>query len=543
MKTLVLMLSLLLFQTLAEAQSPAAPKSVVIIFDASVSMLDKIEDQPKLAILKEAFRELAGKFEDPSLRMGLVVYGHRRYNDCEDIERLVPSAPAQKEKLIEAVEPLFARGMTPIAAAIEIAVGDLAQEGGQNDVVLLTDGIDTCERDPVATVRELKSQADFRLHVVGFGVLEEQDAAALRALAEAGGGGYFTAASVDGLFAAISTAAENIDKVTLPESVPKVLQNIHIVLDRSNKMGESYEGTTRLAMARRVLSGILDRQVADRDNLAYRSFGGPCRADNTEFRVPFGLNNGGRIRAQVEGLSGRGKRTLVAAVTEAAYDFERLVPHQDVDKRVVIITGGVDVCGRLKPIESMRQKLENRNIRPEFEFIGIGIPRSDYEELQRMAKMVGGRVRPVRTEQELEEVLTRLFEIEPIIRQVISIQESLNSTASAINEMQKSLNEGDLDLAEKQILEAERHASQSLMPYQDLARRKTNPRFQEAFALAKSMREFQRQGIDVAKTLLKQRPGYDAYIASHRQYDELRTRHNKGANRRKELLEAINSPE
>ncbi|MGE0377306.1 MAG: VWA domain-containing protein, partial [Planctomycetaceae bacterium] len=89
----------------------AQPQRAIIVFDASGSMQETIDGQPKLDIAKKVIRELLRTL--PEIQLGLVAYGHRRERDCSDIEMLIPPGPVDREAFYETVDRLQAVGATP----------------------------------------------------------------------------------------------------------------------------------------------------------------------------------------------------------------------------------------------------------------------------------------------------------------------------------------------------------------------------------------------------------------------------------------------
>src|ERR1043166_4185395 len=74
---------------LACAACAWAQTNVLFIFDASGSMKTKVEGEARLAAAKEAVTAaLRGMPAD--VRLGLMMYGHRRAKDCTDIELVAP---------------------------------------------------------------------------------------------------------------------------------------------------------------------------------------------------------------------------------------------------------------------------------------------------------------------------------------------------------------------------------------------------------------------------------------------------------------------
>ena len=84
--------------------------------------------------------------------------------------------------------------------------------------MLLSDGIETCNRDPCATAERLeRTGVDFTAHVVGFDVERERDRAQLRCLAENTGGRFLSAASAGELRSALTRVA---DAAVEPAPIP-----------------------------------------------------------------------------------------------------------------------------------------------------------------------------------------------------------------------------------------------------------------------------------------------------------------------------------
>ena len=84
-----------------------------------------------------------------------------------------------------------------------------ATEGGAT-VVLVSDGIETCEKDPCALARSLKeSGVNVSMHVVGFDVTGGA-AQELSCIAEASGGRYFAASNAGELLNALKTVEKSV---------------------------------------------------------------------------------------------------------------------------------------------------------------------------------------------------------------------------------------------------------------------------------------------------------------------------------------------
>jgi hypothetical protein len=176
----------------------AQSSRVQIVLDVSGSMKASMGSQPKIDGAKRAIRETVSALEEGSI-VALRYYGHRvaqerRAESCKDTELVIPFQPLDKAKVLGVLGQAVPRGQTPISYSLEQAAGDF---GGPSDedrrIILVSDGVETCEGDPLATVRNLAARGiKVRVHTIGFDV----DAAAraqLDAISQATGGEYHDA--------------------------------------------------------------------------------------------------------------------------------------------------------------------------------------------------------------------------------------------------------------------------------------------------------------------------------------------------------------
>ena len=78
----------LVFVCLLPLLAFADGQRVILVMDASGSMRGKINGQTKMAIAKEVVAKVVGAWK-PEDELGLVVYGHRDKNSCDDIETVI----------------------------------------------------------------------------------------------------------------------------------------------------------------------------------------------------------------------------------------------------------------------------------------------------------------------------------------------------------------------------------------------------------------------------------------------------------------------
>jgi Ca-activated chloride channel homolog len=156
-----------------------------------------------------------------------MAYGHREKGSCSDIELIVPPAPGTAQAITDAANALKFLGKTPLTEAVRQAAADLKSTEEKATVILITDGIETCEADPCALGAELEaSGVDFTAHVVGFGLTAEEGAT-VACLAENTGGRYIEAKDagslVDALKTTVVVAEPEPTPVPDPEPVPAVI--------------------------------------------------------------------------------------------------------------------------------------------------------------------------------------------------------------------------------------------------------------------------------------------------------------------------------
>lgn len=194
---------------------PALAEKTIIVLDGSGSMWGQIDGRAKLEIAREALGEvLAGV--DPATELGLMAYGHREKGACSDIELIVPPAPGTANQITEAAAAMRFLGKTPLSDAVRQAAEALRSTEEAATVILITDGIETCDADPCALGSELEaSGVDFTAHVVGFGLTEEEGKT-VACLAENTGGRYIEAKDAATLSEAIKTTVA----VAEPEPEP-----------------------------------------------------------------------------------------------------------------------------------------------------------------------------------------------------------------------------------------------------------------------------------------------------------------------------------
>ncbi|ESX46772.1 VWA domain-containing protein [Mesorhizobium sp. C416B] len=196
-----------------------AANKVIIILDASGSMWAQIDGKPKLEIARESLRTVLQSVPGDD-EIGFMAYGHREKGSCDDIELIVPPQAGSASAISAAADSLKFLGKTPLTAAVKQAAEALKYTEDKATVVLITDGLETCEGDPCALGKELEaSGVDFTVDVVGFG-LTADEGKQIACLADNTGGKYIQASDEKALQEALVETVAAPAPAPAPEPAP-----------------------------------------------------------------------------------------------------------------------------------------------------------------------------------------------------------------------------------------------------------------------------------------------------------------------------------
>lgn len=191
----------------ASAQDRA---NTILVLDGSGSMWGQIDGTAKITIAQDVVRDLLGTIPQTQ-ELGLTVYGHRARGDCTDIETIVAPGAGSRAAIADAVGGIKPLGKTPMTDAVIAAANALRFTEEKATVVLVSDGVETCNPDPCAAARALEEAGiDFTAHVVGFDVGSDPEALAqMQCIASETGGQFLTAENATELSTAlVAVAAE-----------------------------------------------------------------------------------------------------------------------------------------------------------------------------------------------------------------------------------------------------------------------------------------------------------------------------------------------
>lgn len=198
------------------AMPAMAAERAIIVLDASGSMWAQIDGKARITIARETLDSVLSTIS-PDVELGLMAYGHRKKGDCGDIQMLVEPAAGTADAIKAAVADINPKGMTPLSDAVRLAAEDLKYTEEKSTVILITDGLETCEVDPCALGTELEQKGvDFTVHVLGFG-LSDEEGKQVACLAENTGGKYLSAQDGASLVQALT---ETVSEVAQPAPEP-----------------------------------------------------------------------------------------------------------------------------------------------------------------------------------------------------------------------------------------------------------------------------------------------------------------------------------
>lgn len=170
-----------------------------LVLDSSGSMKEPASGgTTKIAAAKSALNRVVGTLPDDA-KVGLRVFGAKVFSRkdkgaCTDSQLVVPTDTDNRAALTKAIRNYRPYGETPIGYALRQAAKDLGSTG-ERSIVLVSDGIATCQPDPCVVAGELAQQGvDLKIDVVGLGV-SGKARQQLRCIAEQGNGTYYDARS------------------------------------------------------------------------------------------------------------------------------------------------------------------------------------------------------------------------------------------------------------------------------------------------------------------------------------------------------------
>ncbi len=183
-KISIFLFSLLLLSTLAMSQryeqKPPEKTRILFLLDASGSMLGQWNDgRLKIDVAKQILGDLVDSLKvNKNLELALRVYGHqydKRLQVCTDTKLEIGFRANNHQDLGLKLKTIQPKGTTPIAYSLEQAANDFPTSNKvRNVIIIITDGLESCDGDPCAVSLALQKKNIFlKPFVIGLGLSED----------------------------------------------------------------------------------------------------------------------------------------------------------------------------------------------------------------------------------------------------------------------------------------------------------------------------------------------------------------------------------
>jgi hypothetical protein len=212
-------------QRAAAQQAPGTQVNVELILDSSGSMAEKTSTgETRIDAAKRVMNDVIDAIptDRPEINVGFRVFGHKgnnteagRAESCQSSDLTVPIKGVNKDALTQQVANYAPVGWTPIGLSLERAGKDFpaASDKVVNAIILVTDGLETCDRDPCALATSLKkSDAAVTAYVVGLG-LDAEELRITSCIADNTGGQIVGAQNAEELSAALFSFLQELQVV------------------------------------------------------------------------------------------------------------------------------------------------------------------------------------------------------------------------------------------------------------------------------------------------------------------------------------------
>lgn len=151
---------------------------ILFLLDASGSMTNtwgSASNESKWASAKKILSEIVDSLgNNPNVELALRVYGHLyspTQRNCNDTRLEVGFSRNSVSYIKTKLGQIKPKGITPISNSLIKAVDDFPKLPGRHIIILMTDGIESCEGDPCEIANMLETKGIVLKHfVIGFGI-------------------------------------------------------------------------------------------------------------------------------------------------------------------------------------------------------------------------------------------------------------------------------------------------------------------------------------------------------------------------------------
>ncbi|KWV25032.1 vWA domain-containing protein [Leptospira interrogans] len=192
----------------SENQTP----SQLFIIDASGSMNEYLGIYQKIHLAKKHVSHYISTLPQET-EIGFLAYGNR-LPGCSSSRLYQPLEMGNRDTFKNRLFSLTPSGATPLAESIRIAGTLISQRKKETEIILVTDGIESCYGDPKKELQALKQKGiPFQFHVLGLG-LKSHEELQMKILTEEGNGKYFSIEDDSSFYTALDSLRNSPAKKT-----------------------------------------------------------------------------------------------------------------------------------------------------------------------------------------------------------------------------------------------------------------------------------------------------------------------------------------
>ncbi len=182
---------------------------LMFILDGSGSMTtaDK-SGNIKMVAAKKMLKDISNQLDNTKTNVGLIGFS----SGCRSTKLLIEPNNNNLEHVVEVSNSIRASGKTPLAQSIKTAGMVLKDIKKKVNIIIISDGEETCGGNPVYEAKRLKSVygIDAKIYVVGYSV-DNRTKYQLESLAKAGNGSYYAAKDASALNTIITNITDELD--------------------------------------------------------------------------------------------------------------------------------------------------------------------------------------------------------------------------------------------------------------------------------------------------------------------------------------------
>lgn len=173
--------------------------------------------------------------------------------------------------------------------------------------------------------------------------------------------------------------------VSAQQTTPRPLTRLLFIFDFSNSMNATWETSSRIAIAKRLISNAVDSLKNVKDvEIALRLYGHqspllPDRQDckDSKLEVPFGKNNHDEVKFKIGANYPKGTTPIAYSLEQAGGDFPVCKECRNV---IILITDGIEACDG-DPC-AIARALRSKSISVKPFIIGVGLDLSYLKQLE-----------------------------------------------------------------------------------------------------------------------------------------------------------------